>query len=115
MPRSFSALATPFLAMFQKSDELLVTNAKWYVFCAAPGAVAEPGAGGGASPPFLHATRPASSSTAIVPWLLREFRDRMRGLLKLPILFPFPPERQGTIRSILVDIGSGPTGLAAQG
>ena len=28
MPRSFSALRTPFSAMFQKSDELLVTNAK---------------------------------------------------------------------------------------
>ncbi len=28
MPSSFSALCTPFSAMFQKSDELLVTKAK---------------------------------------------------------------------------------------
>ena len=29
MPSSFSALRTPFSAMFQKSDELLVTNANF--------------------------------------------------------------------------------------
>src|SRR5262245_37326991 len=67
MPSSFSALRTPFSAMFQKSDELLVTNANFRGLAAgAVAAGALDGAAAGAAPPslvFWHAA-PAVTTTA---------------------------------------------------
>src|SRR5262245_51103673 len=69
MPSSFSALRTPFSAMFQKSDELLVTKANLRVLAAGAAAAGAAGAAGVAALPssvFLVHAPPAARRTASV-------------------------------------------------
>jgi hypothetical protein len=75
MPSSFSALRTPFSAMFQKSDELLVTNANFSVLGAGAGLAA---GGAAASSVFLLQPAPAAMKEASANDIHNDGRSRGR-------------------------------------